>query len=200
MGCTFVPLVIPEVMVIEPEVFQDARGFFLEAYKSSEFAVHGIADCFVQDNHSRSQLGVLRGLHFQRPPKAQAKLVWVSHGEIFDVAVDIRHGSPTYGQWVGVTLSSENRKMLYVPRGFAHGFCATSTMADVVYKVSEEYAPHTEAGVLWNDPDLAIAWPLANPLLSRKDAHYPLLRDLAPVFFYDDRPQPDEPTRSRGIP
>jgi len=184
MSFTFCPLEIPDVILIEPQVFEDTRGFFLEAYKFSEFAVHGIPDHFGQDNHSRSRQGVLRGLHYQKPPQAQSKLVRVVQGEIFDVAVDIRYGSPTYGNWVGVILSGENRKMLYLPCGFAHGFCVLSDTADVVYKASAEYAPEKEAGIIWHDPDLAIHWPVDNPDLSSKDTTYPRLQAIAPTFFY----------------
>ena len=175
------------MILVIPKFFQDERGFFLEAYKQSEFATQGgIRDHFVQDNHSRSTRGVLRGLHYQRPPKAQAKLVRVVQGEIFDVAVDIRQGSPTYGQWVGLTLSASDGRMLYVPVGFAHGFCVTSATAEVIYKVSADYAPETEAGVLWNDPELGIDWPIENPILTPRDAQYPLLMDIEPVFFYQE--------------
>lgn len=156
----------------------------MEIYKRSEFFAHGIQEHFVQDNYSHSTYGVLRGLHYQRPPNAQGKLVYVQQGEIFDVVVDIRKGSPTYGKWIGVTLSDQNRKMLYLPKGFAHGFCVLSNTADVIYKVSAEYAPESEGGILWNDPDLAIHWPVRSPVLSRKDAQLPLLRELEPVFSY----------------
>ncbi|HFQ95764.1 MAG TPA: dTDP-4-dehydrorhamnose 3,5-epimerase [Anaerolineae bacterium] len=176
MPFTFTPLQLPEVILIEPRVFADARGFFLETYKYSDFAAHGIPETFVQDNHSRSIRGVLRGLHFQNPPKAQGKLVRVVRGVIFDVAVDIRPSSPTFGQWVGETLSDDNQRMLYIPPGFAHGFLVLSDLADVVYKVTEEYAPELDTGVIWNDPTIAIAWPLdAPPLLSDKDAALPPL-------------------------
>ncbi|MDH3600052.1 MAG: dTDP-4-dehydrorhamnose 3,5-epimerase [Candidatus Tectomicrobia bacterium] len=184
MPFTFLPLKMPDVILVIPKFFEDGRGFFLEAYKWSEFAAQGIRDHFVQDNHSRSTRGVLRGLHYQQPPKAQAKLVRVLQGEVFDVAVDIRQGSPTYGQWVGLTLSASDARMLYVPAGFAHGFCVTSATAEVVYKVSEEYAPETEAGLAWNDPDIGIEWPIETPVLTRRDAQYPLLMDIEPVFFY----------------
>jgi dTDP-4-dehydrorhamnose 3,5-epimerase len=184
MPFDFLPLKLPEVILIVPKIFGDERGFFLEAYKASAFAEQGIHDHFVQDNHSHSTQGVLRGLHYQRPPKAQAKLVRTLQGEIFDVVVDIRRGSPTYGQWVGVTLSARDARMLYVPCGFAHGFCVLSQTADVVYKVSAEYAPETEGGLLWNDPDLDIQWPLAAPILVEKDTQYPRFRDSDPVFSY----------------
>jgi dTDP-4-dehydrorhamnose 3,5-epimerase len=187
MPFDFLPLKLPDVILIVPKIFGDKRGFFLEAYKASAFAEQGIYDHFVQDNHSHSTQGVLRGLHYQRPPRAQAKLVRALHGEIFDVVVDIRQGSPTYGQWLGVTLSARDARMLYVPRGFAHGFCTLSETADVVYKVSAEYAPETEEGLLWNDPDLGIQWPLAEPLLAEKDTQYSLFRDSDAVFLYAER-------------
>jgi len=176
MPFTFRPLQLPEVILIEPRVFPDERGFFLETYKHSEFAANGIPETFVQDNHSRSVRGVLRGLHFQNPPRAQGKLIRVVRGAIFDVAVDIRPGSPTFGQWVGETLSEENQRMLYVPPGFAHGFLVLSDLADVTYKVTEEYAPELDSGVIWNDPNIAILWPLDGPpILSPKDAALPPL-------------------------
>ena len=185
MPFDFFPLnKLPDVVLVVPKMFGDERGFFLEAYKVSAFAEQGIHDHFVQDNHSHSTKGVLRGLHYQRPPKAQAKLVRALHGEIFDVVVDIRQGSPTYGQWTGVTLSARDARMLYVPCGFAHGFCVLSETADVVYKVSTEYAPETEGGLMWNDPDLGIEWPIAEPLVTEKDTHYPLFRDSGSVFSY----------------
>lgn len=167
---------IPDVIVIEPSVFDDDRGVFVETYKQSEFAAFGIREAFVQDNHSRSQRGVLRGLHYQKQTRAQAKAVRVVTGEIFDVAIDIRKGSPTYGKWVAVILSEANRWMLYVPSGFAHGFCVLSDVADVIYKATAEYDPEHERGIVWNDPDLRIAWPIARPILSARDAALPPLR------------------------
>ncbi|MGC9019580.1 MAG: dTDP-4-dehydrorhamnose 3,5-epimerase, partial [Candidatus Bipolaricaulaceae bacterium] len=168
----------------EPAVFSDERGFFMETYKYSEFAAFGIRERFVQDNHSRSAKGVLRGLHYQNPPKAQGKLVRVIVGEIFDVAVDIRKGSPTYGKWVGVRLSAENKRILYIPPGFAHGFCVLSDMAEVVYKVTEEYSPVHEAGIIWNDPEIGIEWPVERPIISPKDAKWPPLREAVNDFSY----------------
>lgn len=176
MPFTFTPLSIPEVILIQPRLFTDPRGFFLETYKYSEFQAHGIPETFVQDNHSRSVRGVLRGLHYQNPPQAQGKLIRVVRGAIYDVAVDIRPSSPTFGQWVSAVLSEENQHMLYVPPGFAHGFLVLSDLADVTYKVTAEYAPDLDAGILWNDPALAIQWPLEGPpLLSAKDAALPPL-------------------------
>jgi dTDP-4-dehydrorhamnose 3,5-epimerase len=175
MPFTFEPLQIPDVILIRPRVFPDARGFFLETYKYSDFAANGIPERFVQDNHSRSTRGVLRGLHFQNPPRAQGKLVRVVSGEIFDVAVDIRPGSATFGQWVGEALSDENHHMLYIPPGFAHGFVVLSDVADVTYKVTAEYAPELDSGIIWNDPAIAIQWPVQVPILSAKDAALPSL-------------------------
>jgi dTDP-4-dehydrorhamnose 3,5-epimerase len=177
MPFTFEHLEIPEVVLIKPRVFGDARGFFLETYKHSDFVAHGIAGIFVQVNHSHSARGVLRGLHYQKEPMAQGKLVGVAQGEIFDVAVDIRAGSPTYGQWVAQTLTSENHLQLYIPPGFAHGFCVLSEVADVIYQVTAEYSAEHDRGILWNDPSIGIAWPLQEPALSAKDACQPKLCD-----------------------
>jgi dTDP-4-dehydrorhamnose 3,5-epimerase len=170
-------LEIPDVILIQARCFPDNRGFFMETYRWSDFAAHGIGERFVQDNHSHSQRGVLRGLHYQKRPQAQGKLVRVLLGEVFDVAVDIRRGSPTFGRWVGETLSAENCSMLYVPPGFAHGYCALSQEAALAYKVTAEYAPDLERGIRWNDPEIGIAWPIAEPILSSRDAALPLLVD-----------------------
>jgi len=178
MPFTFTRLAIPDVILIEPTVFPDERGFFIESYKYSEFAAFGIKEHFVQDNHSRSVKGVLRGLHYQRQPKAQGKLVRVVVGEIFDVGVDIRKGSPTYGKWVGEVLSAENKRMLYIPPGFAHGFCVLSEVAEVLYKTTTEYSPEHDAGIIWNDPEIGIEWPIEHPILSEKDAGLPFLKEL----------------------
>jgi len=172
----FQRLEIPEVVLIEPTAFKDDRGFFMETYKRSEFAAFGIEERFVQDNHSKSTKGVLRGLHYQKNPKAQGKLVRVVEGEVFDVAVDIRKNSSTYGKWVGAVLSAQNRKMLYIPPDFAHGFCVLSDTAEVVYKATDEYAPQLERGIVWNDPDLGINWPTEQPIISSKDADLPLFK------------------------
>ncbi len=188
MPFRFTPLDIPDVLVVEATTFEDPRGSFVEMYKRSEFLSAGIADTFVQDNYSHSARGVLRGLHYQKPPQAQGKLISVLVGAVFDVAVDIREGSPTRGRWVGVTLSTKNRRMLYVPQGFAHGFCVLSDYADVMYKVTAEYAPDLDRGITWNDPDLAIAWPVSSPVLSAKDAHLPLWRQVESDFVYSGRP------------
>ena len=175
MPLTFEPTEIPDVLRVVPKVFADPRGFLMETFKESEFAAAGIEFRAVQENHSRSTQGTLRGLHYQREPKAQGKLVRVIVGEIFDVAVDIRPGSPTFGKWVGEWLSAANRTALYVPPGFAHGFCVTSAEAEVIYKTTEEYAPDHEGGIAWNDPALQIAWPIASPTLSPRDERWPPL-------------------------
>lgn len=166
------PTAIPEVLLIEPEVYGDERGFFMETYRRSWFQEAGLDLDFVQDNHSRSARGILRGLHYQiRQP--QGKLVRVTQGEVFDVAVDLRRGSPTFGRWVGERLSGENRRMLWVPPGFAHGFYVLSESADFLYKCTDYYAPEHERCIRWDDPDLAIDWPLLAgrpPVVSAKDA------------------------------
>ena len=160
---------IPEVMVLEPVVFGDDRGFFLESYNQRHFAELGLRQTFVQDNHSRSVRGVLRGLHYQLG-QPQGKLVRVVVGSIWDVAVDLRRSSPTFGRWVGEEISEQNKRMLWIPEGFAHGFLVISESADVLYKVTDFYAPSCEQTLLWNDPELAIGWPLSGePLLSQKD-------------------------------
>jgi len=187
MPFTFSPTRIAEVLVIEPRVFPDERGFFMETYKRSEFAAHGIGEPFVQCNQSRSSRGILRGLHFQKPPKAQGKLVRAISGAIFDVAVDLRKGAPTYGQWVGVELSAANNKMLYAPSGFAHGFCVVSAEADIFYMTSDEYAPALESGIAWDDPGLSISWPITIPQLSERDREWPRLRDTDTGFDYQGR-------------
>jgi dTDP-4-dehydrorhamnose 3,5-epimerase len=184
MPFQFQRLEIPEVILVEPRVFADQRGFFLETYKHSDFTANGIPERLVQDNYSHSKRGVLRGLHYQRPPQAQGKLVMALKGEIFDVAVDIREGSPTYLHWVSAVLSDENLHLLYVPPGFAHGFCVLSPEADVLYQVTAEYSPSHDRGVIWNDPALAIDWPVAEPLLSPKDAALPTLEEADNNFVY----------------
>jgi dTDP-4-dehydrorhamnose 3,5-epimerase len=185
MPFSFNRLKIPEVILIKPKVFSDDRGFFIETYKMPDFIDAGITDSFVQDNHSRSVKGALRGLHYQNPPCAQGKLIRVVKGRIFDVAVDIRKGSPTYGRWVGEVLSEENRSMLYIPEGFAHGFCILSQVADVIYKASGVYSPQAEAGIIWNDKDLNIEWPIKSPIVSKKDSGWPSFRDAVIKFQYD---------------
>ncbi len=181
MPFSFHPRAIPDVILITPIAFADSRGWFSETYRSEVFAAAGIREQFVQDNHAHSVRGVLRGLHFQRLPHAQAKIVRCVAGEIFDVAVDVRRSSPTFGRWVAEVLSAENRRMLYIPAGFAHGYCVMSETADVVYKASAEYAPAFDGGVRWDDPDIGVRWPVDNPLVSEKDAGLPFLAD-AEIF------------------
>jgi dTDP-4-dehydrorhamnose 3,5-epimerase len=166
------------VLLIEPDVHRDARGFFLETYHAERYHAHGIASTFVQDNHSRSATGTLRGLHVQ-VRRAQGKLIRVISGEIFDVAVDVRVGSPTFGQWVGSVLSADNFLQCYVPEGFAHGFAVTSRSAEVEYKCTDLYDAADELGVAWNDPALRIHWPVERPILSARDAQNPRLSDIA---------------------
>ncbi len=185
MPFTFESLKIPEIVLIKPGVFGDGRGFFLEMYKHSDFAEHGIPGPFVQINHSRSSRGVLRGLHYQKQPMAQGKLIGVAQGTIYDVAVDIRAGSPTYGRWVAATLSSDNHHLLYIPPGFAHGFCVLSEYADVIYQVTAEYSAEHDRGIAWNDPILGIEWPIQEPALSTKDARQPLLCDADSNAVYE---------------
>ena len=175
MPFTFKPLAIPAVVLITPRAFPDDRGFFLESYKESDFKAAGIREQFVQDNHSRSTRGVLRGLHFQRHPHAQGKLVRVTSGSVWDVAVDLRSSSPTFRQWVAAELSAENHQMLYVPPGFGHGFVTLSETADFLYKCTAEYAPESDAGIRWDDPKIGIVWPLKDVLVSEKDRQLPML-------------------------
>lgn len=170
---------IKDVIVVTPKVFGDNRGFFLESYKKSEFTKNGITVDFIQDNHSKSTKGVLRGLHYQTNPKAQAKLVRCSKGKIFDVAVDIRKSSPTFGKWVGEILSEDNKKMLFIPAGFAHGFVVLSDEAELLYKASEEYSPQNDKGIRWNDQEININWGINfEPMVSEKDNIQPFLKDI----------------------
>jgi dTDP-4-dehydrorhamnose 3,5-epimerase len=173
----FIPTSLPEVVLIKPRVFGDQRGFFLETFRADRFKASGIDATFVQDNHSHSQRGTLRGLHFQIE-QTQGKLVGVTHGSVYDVAVDVRRSSPTFGQWVGVTLSAENHHMLWVPPGFAHGFLTLSERADFIYKCTDYYAPEHERALRWDDPKVGIAWPIpagSAPILSAKDSAAPNL-------------------------
>lgn len=175
----FEKLKIEDVILIKPKVFEDSRGFFMESYKKSDFEAIGIDINFCQDNHSKSTKGVLRGLHYQTNPKAQAKLVRCPSGIIFDVAVDIRKNSPTFGKWVGEILSEENKHILYIPEGFAHGFKVVSDSAELLYKTSNEYSPNNDRGILWNDPDINVDWKLDfEPILSEKDKKQPLLKNV----------------------
>jgi dTDP-4-dehydrorhamnose 3,5-epimerase len=187
----FEPLAIPAVVLIRPKKFGDARGYFMETYSTEAFAAAGIEAAFVQDNQSLSATaGVVRGLHFQAPPVPQAKLIRVLKGVIFDVAVDIRLGSPTYGRWCAATLTADGAEQLFVPRGFAHGFCTLEPNTEVVYKVDGPYAPQTEGGIAWNDPTLAIDWPItaAEAQLSGKDTVLPGFAEFASPFRYEARP------------
>ena len=180
----FTPATIPGVVIVEPDVHKDPRGFFLETYHAGKYQAAGIPGSFVQDNHSRSIQGTLRGLHLQLS-HPQGKLVRVIEGEIFDVAVDVRRGSPTFGKWVGVTLSAENFRQCYLPPGFAHGFAVVSPIAQVEYKCTDVYDPTSELGVAWNDPAIGIDWPIADPLLSERDTRHltlSALMDRLPVF------------------
>ena len=180
----FVPSTLPEVIVIEPDVLRDRRGFFLETYHLEKYRAGGIVDPFVQDNHSRSAGGTIRGLHLQLQ-HPQGKLIRVVEGEIFDVAVDVRRGSPTFGKWVGVTLSAENFRQCYVPKGFAHGFAVVSAVAQVEYKCTDIYDPASEIGIAWDDPAIGIKWPdVPSPILSDRDRRHPRLADVVtlPTF------------------
>lgn len=173
----FTPTRIEDVLLIEPKVFEDARGFFMETYVADRFREHGIDVEFVQDNHAASSKGVLRGMHYQIR-HGQAKLVRVVQGEVFDVAVDVRPGSRTFGHWVGYNLSADNKRQLYVPAGFAHGYCVLSDTAEFIYKCSDYYHPEDEGGLIWNDPDVGIEWPVTDPILSQKDTNHPRLKDI----------------------
>jgi dTDP-4-dehydrorhamnose 3,5-epimerase len=185
MSFRFEPLSIPDVIRITPARHGDFRGFFSETYRASAFQDAGIQDVFYQDNHARSSRGVLRGLHYQAPPKAQAKLVRVVRGEVFDVAVDFRVGSPTFGQWAGGVLSGEDGVILYVPEGFAHGYVCLSESADLVYKVSNEFDPALDRGIAWDDPAIGIPWPVENPALSERDLSLPGLESATSPFQYE---------------
>jgi dTDP-4-dehydrorhamnose 3,5-epimerase len=184
----FVPTAVPEVLLIEPDVHQDARGFFLESFHQRKYAEGGIPGPFVQDNHSHSLRGTLRGLHAQRT-HPQGKLVRAVRGEMFDVAVDVRRGSPTFAKWVGAVLSERNFRQLYIPPGFVHGFCVISDEVEVEYKCTDFYAPGDEITVAWNDPEIGVEWPVKEPILSPKDAAAPKLAELTsllPVYSTAD--------------
>lgn len=175
----FIKTKIEGLIIIEPSVFEDERGFFMETYSQKVFAENGIDVNFIQDNHSRSSKGVLRGLHFQKPPFAQDKLIRCTRGEVFDVAVDLRKNSSTFGQWEGVILSEDNKKMFFIPKGFAHGFLVLSDIVDFQYKCSNFYSKESEGGLLWNDPDLKIDWPqMENLILSEKDKLWPKFSEI----------------------
>lgn len=177
MPFEFQPTELEGVVLVTSKVFPDERGEFAELYQHSAFLKGGIDAKFVQVNYSKSKKHVVRGLHYQISPKAQGKLVQVSHGSIFDVAVDIRRDSPTYGKWFGVTLSVQEKNMLYVPQGFAHGFCSLQEDTEVIYYCTQEYSPEHERGIVWNDPAIGIQWPVETPIISQRDASYPLLKD-----------------------
>jgi dTDP-4-dehydrorhamnose 3,5-epimerase len=179
----FLTTKVSGVYYIKPKIFRDNRGFFLESYSRKVFEEHGISNQFVQDNHSMSvKKGVLRGLHFQLPPHTQAKLIRVTKGCVVDVVVDLQKQSPTYGQWDSFVLSSDNFSMVYIPRGFAHGFCTLEENTEFVYKNDNFYAPQAESGIRWNDPSLAIPWPINDPILSEKDSVLPFLKDFDSPF------------------
>ena len=197
MALRFRHLEIPDVMLVEPEVFGDSRGFLMEAYKHSAFRQAGIRESFVQMNHSHSTRGVLRGLHYQHPPFAQGKLVYVARGEIFDAAVDLRVDSPTYAKWVGCLLADRNPGLMYIPPGFAHGFCTLSKEADIVYLATAEYSPSSEAGFLWNDRDIGIRWPIQHPTVSERDAGLPPFRKADVRFVHPSNDVRGEAGRKR---
>jgi dTDP-4-dehydrorhamnose 3,5-epimerase len=182
MAFRFEPLEIPDVVLVRPTRHTDQRGYFEETYRRSAFAEAGIVADFAQDNFARSARNVLRGLHYQLPPAAQAKLVGVASGRIFDVAVDLRAESPTFGRWVGTTLAAEERTLLWIPEGFAHGYVVLSDMAEVIYKVTAEYAAHLDRGIRWDDPDIGIDWPVRDPIVSAKDRAQPTLEMAEKAF------------------
>lgn len=177
-------LEISDVLLITPKVFEDERGFFVETYKLSEFRKFGITFNFVQENHAKSKKNVLRGLHYQVEPKSQGKLVRCIRGKILDVAVDIRKGSPWYGKWIKVELTEENKNILWIPPGFAHGYVSLEDDSEVLYFTTEEYAPEYEGGILWNDPTLRVDWGIVSPIVSEKDAKLPLLEKAENNFVY----------------
>jgi dTDP-4-dehydrorhamnose 3,5-epimerase len=184
MPFLFRPLEIPDLILITPDLFRDARGVFSETFKRSVFKRNGIVSDFVQENYSISKKGVVRGLHYQLNPTAQGKLIRVVKGAVFDVAVDIRQGSPHFGNWVGVHLSAEKHDMLWVPPGFAHGLCTLENDTEVIYKVTMEYSPQHERGIVWNDPAIGINWPASCPVLSAKDSALPEMKNAEMNFFY----------------
>jgi dTDP-4-dehydrorhamnose 3,5-epimerase len=189
MKLTVIPTLLDGVLLIDPQVFPDGRGFFMETWNARDFAAAGLPADFVQDSHSRSARGVLRGLHYQDTRAPLAKLVRCTAGAIFDVAVDLRVGSPTFGRWVGAELSAENKRQMLVPEGFAHGFQALSEMVEVQYKQTGYYAPETEGTVAWNDPEIGIEWPIPEPTLSSRDRQAQSLEEYRrrPAFKYEQR-------------
>ncbi len=179
----FIKTKFKNAFLIKPKIFQDRRGFFLESYSWKKFKEKGIDNIFIQDNHAFSkEKGVLRGLHFQLPPHTQAKLVRVTAGAVFDVIIDLRKDSETFGQWQGFNLSAKNFQMLFVPQGFAHGYCALEKNTEFIYKCDNFYAPESDSGIIWNDPDLKIDWPIKKPILSEKDAQLGFLKDFKSSF------------------
>jgi dTDP-4-dehydrorhamnose 3,5-epimerase len=182
MPLRFTPLAIADVVLVTPQLFRDERGSFAEIFKHSEFEAAGLAVRWKQMNCSISRKNVLRGMHYQLEPNAQGKLVSIMQGRIFDAVIDIRRRSASFGQWASVELDAEKKQMLWVPPGFAHGFCALSDTAEVFYAVTAEYAPESERGIIWNDPAVGIDWPIKEPILSDKDARYPLLREAEITF------------------
>ena len=182
MAFRFERLEIPDVVLVRMQRHGDARGFFQETYRRSEFTAAGIPDTFVQDNHARSSRGVLRGLHYQLPPAAQGKLIGVASGRIFDVAVDLRAASPTYARWVGRTMDAEAGELLWIPPGFAHGYVALSDVVDVTYKVTAEYSAALDRGVRWDDPTIGVEWPVTDPIISAKDRVQPTLAEAGRPF------------------
>jgi dTDP-4-dehydrorhamnose 3,5-epimerase len=182
MGLRIIKTALPEVLVFVPEVFGDSRGFFMETYHEKKYNELGLNFQFVQDNYSRSSKGVLRGLHYQLN-YPQGKLVYVVKGEVFDVAVDIRRGSPTFGRWVGEILSEKNNNQIFIPEGFAHGFCVLSETADFMYKCTEFYHPEDEKGINWSDKTIDIKWPVVDPILSGKDRDFPFLKEIPEEFL-----------------
>lgn len=185
MPFEFKETLIPEVVEVQPKVFEDERGIFSELFALDAFTEAGITEPLTQVNYSRSKKNVLRGMHYQLPPHAQSKLVSCPLGEVFDVAVDIRQGSPTFGKWVGRTLSAENKTMLYIPEGFAHGFFVVSDEAEVVYYCNNQYAPDSEGGLNWSDPAVGIEWPTQAPILADRDAAFPGLANIKNTFTYE---------------
>ena len=184
MPFTFDRLAIPDLILIKTKIFPDNRGYFYENFKNSVFLSNKINKQFLQDNISHSRKDVLRGLHYQKNPVSQAKLLSVIRGEIFDVAVDIRKNSPTYGKCISEILSENNHNSLYIPEGFAHGFCVLSDEADILYKVSNEYSPQDECGIIWNDPTLNISWPITNPIISDQDKNLPTIENCENNFLF----------------
>lgn len=182
---------LPGVRLIEPAIHEDNRGYFMESYNAEKLKRNGIGMAFIQDNHSLSaEAGVLRGMHYQLAPWAQTKLLRVTAGAILDVVVDLRSGSPTFGQWESFELSAENKRQLLIPQGFAHGFCTLRPNTEVQYKVDRPYSPEHDRGIAWNDPALGIPWPVSDPILSPRDAHHPFLADAEMNFAYEEEISP----------